>query len=71
MTFRDAETGAQQWIDTSDPRVLAAYRVYWQSTDAARRSMFIKAKLDGIEIRLDQPYMKPLIDFFRLRERRW
>ena len=71
MTFRDAETGAQRWIDTSDPRVLAAYRVYRQSTDAARRSMFIKAKLDGIEIRLDQPYMKPLIDFFRLRERRW
>lgn len=71
ITFRDAETGAQRWIDTSDPRVLAAYRIYRRSTEAAHRSMFIKAKLDGIEIRLDQPYMKPLIDFFRLRERRW
>ncbi len=71
ITFRDAETGAQRWIDTSDPRVLAAYRIYRRSTEAAHRSMFIKAKLDGIEVRLDQPYMKPLIDFFRLRERRW
>lgn len=71
ITFRDAETGAQRWIDTSDPRVVAAYRIYRRSTEAAHRSMFIKAKLDGIEIRLDQPYMKPLIDFFRLRERRW
>jgi uncharacterized protein (DUF58 family) len=71
ITLRDAETGAQRWIDTSDPRVLAAYRIYRRSTEAAHRSMFIKAKLDGIEVRLDQPYMKPLIDFFRLRERRW
>jgi uncharacterized protein (DUF58 family) len=71
ITFRDAETGAQRWIDTSDPRVVAAYRIYRRSTEAAHRSMFIKAKLDGIEVRLDQPYMKPLIDFFRLRERRW
>ncbi len=71
ITFRDAETGAQRWIDTSDPRVLAAYRIYRRSTEAAHRSMFVKAKLDGVEVRLDQPYMKPLIDFFRLRERRW
>ncbi|MBM4159700.1 MAG: DUF58 domain-containing protein [Ignavibacteria bacterium] len=71
ITFRDAETGTQQWVDTSAVHVATAYRAYRQSIETERRSMFIKAKLDGIEIRLDQPYMKPLIDFFRLRERRW
>jgi len=71
VTFRDAETGTQRWVDTSDARVATSYRAYRQSIESQRRSMFIKAKLDGIQVRLDQPYMKPLIDFFRLREQRW
>ena len=71
ITLRDAETGAQRWIDTSNAAVNATYRAYQRSMELSRRSLFIKSKLDGIEIHLDQPYMKPLIDFFRLRERRW
>lgn len=71
ITFRDAETGAQRWIDTSHAAVRSAYQQYRRSTREARRSLFLKAKLDAVEVRLDQPTMKPLIDFFRLRERRW
>ncbi|MCX6132429.1 MAG: DUF58 domain-containing protein [Ignavibacteriales bacterium] len=71
VTFRDAETGAQRWVDTADPRVLTAYRAYRHAVEDSRKTTFIKAKLDSIDIRLDKPYMKPLVDFFRLRERRW
>jgi uncharacterized protein (DUF58 family) len=71
VTMRDAESGAQRWVDTADPRVIAAYRAYRHAVEDSRRSTFIKAKLDSIDIRLDKPYMKPLVDFFRLRERRW
>ncbi|MBI3786784.1 MAG: DUF58 domain-containing protein [Ignavibacteriales bacterium] len=71
ITFRDAETGAQRWIDTSDKKLRSAYSAYRKIMEQTRRSVFIKSKLDAIDIRLDQPYMKPLIDFFRLRERRW
>jgi uncharacterized protein (DUF58 family) len=71
ITFRDAETGEQRWIDTSDTNVRAAYQAYRRSIIDGRRSVFIKAKLDAVDVRLDQPYMKPLVDFFRLRERRW
>ncbi len=71
MTFRDAETGAQRWIDTADPKVAAAFRAYRRAVEDSRRATFVKAKLDSIDIRLDKPYMKPLVDFFRLRERRW
>ena len=71
MTFRDAETGVQRWVDTSNPRVRDAHRLYWQSMIQARRSLFVKSKLDAVEISVDQPYMKPMIDFFRVRERRW
>ena len=71
VTFRDAETGAQRWVDTASPKVSAAFRTYRRSVEDSRRATFIKAKLDSIDIRLDKPYMKPLVDFFRLRERRW
>ncbi|MGA9365310.1 MAG: DUF58 domain-containing protein [Bacteroidota bacterium] len=71
ITFRDAETGQQRWIDTSDTSVRASYQAYRRSIIDGRRSVFIKAKLDAVDVRLDQPYMKPLVDFFRLREKRW
>ncbi len=71
VMFRDAETGEQRWIDTSDKKLRHAFAQYRRSLLQARKGTFLKAKLDGIEIRLDQPVMKPLIDFFKLRERRW
>lgn len=71
VMFRDAETGEQRLIDTSDKKLRQAFAQYRSSLLQARKATFVKAKLDGIEIRLDQPVMKPLIDFFRLRERRW
>lgn len=71
ITFRDAETGEQRWVDSSDSRIRTNYRAYNERLLQTRRSLFLKSRLDGVEIRLDQPYLKPLIDFFRLRERRW
>jgi uncharacterized protein (DUF58 family) len=71
ITFRDAETGQQRWMDTSDMNVRTSYQTYRRSIIDGRRSVFIKAKLDAVDVRLDQPYMKPLVDFFRLREKRW
>ncbi len=71
ITFRDAETGQQRWVDSNNGRVRANYRAYGQHVLETRRSLFLKSRLDAVEIRLDQPYLKPLTDFFRLRERRW
>jgi len=71
VTFRDAETGEQRWVDTSDRRVRDSHRRFRDQANATRKAMFIKSRLDAVEVRLDMPYMKPLVDFFRLRERRW
>lgn len=71
ITFQDIETGENRWIDTSDRRVQEAFAFYRRSLEESRKNTFMKAKLDAIEINLDQPVLKPLIDFFRLRERRW
>ncbi len=71
ITFRDAETGIQRLIDTHDRKVRNGYRTYLDRVHKSRRSLFLRSKLDSVEIPLDKPYMKPLVDFFRLRERRW
>ncbi len=71
VNLRDAETGAVRLVDTTDARVRSIYRHTNQKMHEVRQSLFIKSRLDDIKVRLDQPYLKPLIDFFRLRERRW
>jgi uncharacterized protein (DUF58 family) len=70
MKLRDAETLEERWIDTGNPIVRAGFQKFWQDRNAARKSMFVKSKVDAIPIRVDRPYIKPIVDFFRLRERR-
>jgi uncharacterized protein (DUF58 family) len=71
MLLRDAESGTTRLVDTSDGQVRFLYRQFGDRMQEARKSLFIKSRLDDIEVRLAQPYLKPLIDFFRLREKRW
>jgi hypothetical protein len=71
ITFKDAETDSQRWIDTHDRKIRDGFRMYLDTIQKSRRSLFLKSKLDGVEIPLDKSYMKPLVEFFRLRERRW
>jgi uncharacterized protein (DUF58 family) len=71
MKLRDAETTQERWIDTSNPAVRSAFQRYWQERRSERRKMFIRSKVDAIPIRVDRPYIKPIVDFFQLRERRW
>jgi uncharacterized protein (DUF58 family) len=69
--LRDAESGATRFIDTSESRVRFVYQQRSERVRGARKLVFLKSRLDDIEVRLDQPYLKPLVDFFRLREKRW
>jgi uncharacterized protein (DUF58 family) len=71
ITVRDAETGLQRWVDTANEAVRRAYRTHRLATEQVRRSLFMKSRLDAIAVNLDRPYLKPLVDFFRMRERRW
>jgi uncharacterized protein (DUF58 family) len=70
MHLRDAESGASRLVDTSDAQVRFLYKQFGERTREARKSLFVKSRLDDVLIRLDQPYIKPLADFFKLRERR-
>lgn len=71
IPLKDAETNEVRWVDTSDRRIRTAYKANRLASQQARRSLFLKSRLDAVELRLDQPTMKPLADFFRRREKRW
>jgi uncharacterized protein (DUF58 family) len=71
IKLRDAETGAERWIDTGVPAVRREFERWWLARRNARRGLFLRSKVDAIPIRVDHPYIKPIVDFFRLREKRW
>ncbi len=70
MKFRDAESNQERWIDTGSSVVREEFKRYWQRRNDARRTLFVRSKVDAIPIRIDRPYVKPIVDFFRMRERR-
>ena len=70
MKMKDAETHAERWIDTNNIYIQHAFRTYWQQHEERLKKLFVKTKVDRINIQIDKPYIKPLVDFFKAREQR-
>jgi uncharacterized protein (DUF58 family) len=70
VLVEDLETGALVEIDTGDPRVREAYGLRLAKERAAREQIFRRLSLDHVTIQTHRPYVKPLIDLFRLRQGR-
>ena len=71
VKLTDAETGAERWIDTSSRRVRSQMIFYRKEREKLRNSIFIKSRLDRIEVTTGSNYIQPLVQFFRRREKRW
>jgi uncharacterized protein (DUF58 family) len=71
IKFRDAETNEIRFIDTSDKKVRQAIVDENQRWNDYRRQLFLSSRLDSIDIETGGSYIKPLVDFFKLREKRW
>jgi len=70
IQLSDAESGETILIDSSDTTVRNRYAAEAARRRAALEQMMRSINLDMIELRTDQPYVEPLIRFFRKRERR-
>jgi len=70
VELRDAETGAHAVVDTFDRQVRATFAGKAKARLEALRGMLRSASVDHVEIRTDADYMRPLVKFFRMRERR-
>lgn len=67
LKVKDAETGHEQWIDTSSAAVRKAQREWWKKQCGALQETFTKSNVDAISIRTDQDYVKALLNLFAKR----
>jgi len=71
IKLADAETGQERWIDTSSKRVKTVMKKTREEAINKRNSMFLTSRLDRINIQTGKDYIKPLVRFFKVREKRW
>lgn len=71
IKFRDAETGEIRFIDSDDRKTRTWFAAQNIKRMEERKGMFLKSRLDSINIDTSVSYIKPLVDFFKMREKRW
>jgi uncharacterized protein (DUF58 family) len=64
---RDAETGKQQWIDSSDRKVRRQYNNWYKAHQEYLSETFVRSGVDVAKVATDQDYIKPLLGLFRKR----
>ena len=67
MKIKDAETGKEQWIDSSSTGVREAYKEWWEKRQAKMSDTFKKCRVDSVSVRTDDDYVKALIALFDKR----
>ncbi len=71
MEFEDAETGELHTVNTADPRFQAEFTEQAARRQAELERTFRHSRVDVIGIQTDQPYVQPLMRFFKEREGRF
>lgn len=71
IKFRDAETEEIRYLDTSNKTVQDHFSNKLREREDLQNDLFLKSRVDTIKINIANSYVKPLIDFFKLREKRW
>ncbi|MBN1447035.1 MAG: DUF58 domain-containing protein [Bacteroidetes bacterium] len=71
VKLTDAESGRQRWVDTSLASVRDAYRRQWDSRAQELSKRFLLSNVDSIAVDVQEGYIQPLVEFFRMRERRY
>lgn len=67
VLFKDAETGAEKWINTSDRKVINAYKSNYLKRENELKNIFTRSGVDFTDIATDQSYVKPLMMLFKKR----
>jgi uncharacterized protein (DUF58 family) len=70
IELEDAETGESMLIDTSDRKLLSAFSRASHGRAKKQIDFFQSAGIDHIQVGTDGSYVRPIVDFFKRRERR-
>lgn len=63
----DAETGHEQYLDTSSRKVRAAHHQWWLAEKERLERMFKRGNIDAVAVRTDGDYVKALKSLFAKR----
>lgn len=67
MLVRDAETGHEEWIDTSSKSLRKAHHDWWMEQQKKLNETFNLCNVDSVSVRTDQDYVKALLNLFAKR----
>ncbi len=67
IRVKDAETGKEQWIDSSSKAVRKAHHDWWVDKQLQLSEMFTRSNVDIVSVRTDQDYVKALMNLFAKR----
>ena len=67
MRVADAETGHEQYLDTSSKRVRTAYHERWQSRQDDLRDTFARSGVDSVSVSTADDYVRQLLMLFKQR----
>lgn len=70
IELEDAETGEIVLVDTNNKKTRDAFKKLNTKRVEDRKNLFRSMAVDEITIMTNQPYVEPIMKFFRLRERR-
>ena len=67
MKVVDAETGYEQYVDTSSKKLRQAYNKYWMTRQAQLQDTFNKSNVDSVSIATNEDFVKSLLLLFKKR----
>jgi len=67
MKVVDAETGFEQYVDTSSKRLRESYRRYWANRQELLQETFNKSNVDNVSIATNEDFVKALLLLFKQR----
>ena len=67
MKVVDAETGFEQYIDTSSKRLRESYRKYWMDRQTQLMETFNKSNVDNVSVATNEDFVKSLLMLFKQR----
>lgn len=70
VRFSDAETGEISLLDAGSNAVRRDYALWHRQTQAQTTALLNRSGVDHATLRTDRPYVQPLLNLFKKRERR-
>lgn len=71
LRVKDAENGAEKWIDTSSYKVREAYRMHTEKRRKTAEDLFARSGIDSVSLTTGMDYVQPLMSMFKRREKRY